>query len=164
MNAPSDTMTTTTPTLRYYEDLAVGQKFRSPSVEMTAEAIKAFAAQFDPQPFHLDEAAARSSIFKGLAASGWHTAAVVMKLLVASDLKLAGGAIGGGLGELRWPRPVRPGDVLRLEGEIIEMRRSRTRPELGIVTVRLTALNQADEPVQISTPALMVPTRDPSAP
>ena len=157
------TMNTTGTTWRYYEDLEVGQKFRSPSHLMTAEAIKAFAAQFDPQPFHLDEEAAQSSLFKGLAASGWHTAAVVMKLLVESDLKLVGGTIGGGVGDLRWPRPVRPGDVLRVEGEVIEMRRSRTRPELGIVTVRLTALNKADEPVQISTPALMVPTRNPSA-
>lgn len=149
----------TTTDLRYYEDLAVGQKFRSGSMEITTEAIKAFAGNFDPQPFHLDEAAAQDSLFKGLAASGWHTAAVVMRLLVLSDLRLAGGTIGGGVGELRWPRPVRPGDVLRVEGEVIEMRRSRTRPELGIVTVRLTALNQANEPVQISTPALMVPTR-----
>jgi len=154
---------TTTTTRRYYEDLEVGQRFRSPTFEMTSQAIKEFAAQFDPQPFHLDEVAARSSIFKGLAASGWHTAAVVMKLLVESDLKLVGGTIGGGVGELRWPRAVRPGDVLRVEGEILEMRRSRTRPELGIVTVRLTALNQADEVVQISTPALMVPTRNPNA-
>ena len=154
---------TTTPTGRYYEDLQVGQRFRTPTFEMTSQAIKEFAAQFDPQPFHLDEVAAQSSIFKGLAASGWHTAAVVMKLLVESDLKLVGGTIGGGVGELRWPRPVRPGDVLRVEGEILEMRRSRTRPELGIVTVRLTALNQADEAVQISTPALMVPTRNPNA-
>ena len=156
--------TTATTTRRYYEDLQVGFKFRTPSFEMTAEAIKAFAAQFDPQPFHQDEVAAQSSMFKGLAASGWHTAAVVMRLLVESDLKLVGGTIGGGVTELRWPRPVRPGDVLRVEGEVIEMRRSRTRPELGIVTVRLTALNQANEAVQISTPALMVPTRDPSAP
>jgi len=156
------TTTTTSRPQRYYEDLQVGQKFRTPSIQMTAEAIKAFAAQFDPQPFHLDEAAAQSSLFKGLAASGWHTAAVVMRLLVESDLNLVGGTIGGGVAELRWPRPVRPGDVLRVEGEIVEMRRSRTRPELGIVTVRLTALNQADEPVQISMPALMVPTRHPS--
>ena len=157
------TMASPDTTARYFEDLEVGQKFRSGAMEVTAEAIKAFAAEFDPQPFHLDEEAARGSLFKGLAASGWHTAAIVMRLLVESDLKLVGGTIGGGVEELRWPRPVRPGDVLRLEIEVVETRRSRTRPELGIVKVRLTALNQADQPVQISTPALMVPTRHPTA-
>ena len=147
---------------KYFEDLAVGQKFKSGTYEVTAEAIKAFAAQFDPQPFHLDEEAAKATHFKGLAASGWHTAAIVMRLLVTSELKLAGGTIGGGAEDLRWPRAVRPGDILSLEVEVIEKRRSRSRPELGIVKVRLTTVNQANEVVQLSTPALMVPTRNPA--
>ncbi len=97
-------------------------------------------------------------------ASGWHTAAIMMKLLVESDINIVGGTIGGGVEDLRWPRPVRSGNVVRLEAEVLETRRSRTRPELGIVKVRLTMLNQHDQPVQISTPALMVPTRDPAGP
>ena len=149
-------------TEQYFEDLAVGQKFHSGTIEVTTERIKSFAAEFDPQPFHLDEEKAKNSLFKGLAASGWHTAAVTMRLLVDSDLKLAGGTIGAGGEELRWPRPTRPGDVLRLEAEVIDTRASRSRPDLGIVKVRLTTLNQHGEPVQISTPALMVRRRPPA--
>ena len=143
----------------YYEDLAVGQKFHSGTYEMTVDGIKAFAREWDPQPFHLDEAKARDSLFQGLAASGWHTAAVTMRLMVQSDLKLAGGTIGAGGEELRWPRPTRPGDVLKLEIEILEMRESRTKPELGIVKTRLTTTNQRDEVVQVSRPTLMVRRR-----
>jgi len=143
----------------YYEDLAVGQKFHSGTYEMTAEGIKAFAAQWDPQPFHLDEEKAKNSLFQGLAASGWHTAAVTMRLMVDSELKLAGGSIGAGGEELRWPRPTRPGDVLKLEIEILEKRTSRSRPELGIVKTRLTTTNQRDEVVQVSRPTLMVRRR-----
>jgi acyl dehydratase len=144
---------------RYFEDFAVGQKFHSATATITAERIKSFAAEFDPQPFHLDEEAAKRSLFRGLAASGWHTAAVTMRLLVESDLHPAGGTIGAGGEDLKWPRPVRPGDVLRVEGEVLEMRPSKSRPELGIVKVRLTTYNQAGEPVQISTPVLMVQRR-----
>lgn len=144
---------------RYFEDFAVGQTYRTGSVTVTADDIKAFAARFDPQPFHLDEEAARNSLFGGLAASGWHTAALVMRLFVESDLRPAGGNIGGGVEEIRWPRPVRPGDQLHVEIEVIETRPSRSRPELGIVKVRGTAYNQAHEPVQISTPVLMVRRR-----
>jgi acyl dehydratase len=144
---------------RYFEDFAVGQKFHSATATITAERIKSFAAEFDPQPFHLDEEAAKRSLFRGLAASGWHTAAVTMRLLVDSDLHPAGGTIGAGGEDLKWPRPVRPGDVLRVEGEVLEMRPSKSRPELGIVKVRLTTYNQAGEPVQISTPVLMVQRR-----
>jgi acyl dehydratase len=144
---------------RFFEDFAVGQKFRSGTVAVTVEAIKAFAAQFDPQPFHLDEEAARASVFGGLAASGWHTAAMGMRLMVESDLHPAGGNIGAGVEDIRWPRPVRPGDVLHVEGEVIETRASRSRPELGIVRIRATTYNQAGEPVQVSTPVLMVRRR-----
>src|SRR3569832_354079 len=143
----------------YYEDLAVGQKFHSGTYEMTAEGIKAFAAQWDPQPFHLDEEKAKNSLYQGLDASGWHTAAVTMRLMVDSELKLAGGSIGAGGEELRWPRPTLPGDVLKLEIEILEKRTSRSRPELGIVKTRLTTTNQRDEVVQVSRPTLMVRRR-----
>ena len=148
---------------RYFEDLAVGQKFASPTLSIDADAITAFAAQFDPQPFHLDDEAARHTIFEGLAASGWHTAALTMRLCVASDFRPAGGIVGIG-GELNWLKPVRPGDALRLEIEVIETRASRSRPGQGIVKVRLTTLNQDDEPVQIFTPTLFVDRRvDPRA-
>jgi len=147
------------PAPRFFEDLQVGQKFRSGTYEVTAERIKAFAAEFDPQPFHLDERAAEDSLFAGLAASGWHTAAIVMRLIVESDLRPAGGTIGAGVEDLRWPRAVRPGDVLHVEGEVLEMRASRSRPELGIVKIRVTAVDQAGNPVQISTPVLMVQRR-----
>jgi acyl dehydratase len=147
-------------TTRYFEDFTIGQRFRSRgTVTVTADGIKAFAAEFDPQPFHLDEAAAEGSFFAGLAASGWHTAAITMRLLVESDMHPAGGTIGAGGEELKWPRAVRPGDVLRAEAEVLEARASRSRPEIGIVKIRLVTLNQADQPVQISTPALVVQRR-----
>ncbi len=117
--------------------------------------MKAFAAEFDPQPFHLDEVAGAQSVFKGLAASGWHTAAVSMRLLVDSDFTFAGGIIGVG-GELSWPRPTRAGDILRLEGEILEVTPSRSKPGQGMAKVRLTTLNQRDEVVQIFTPSVLV--------
>jgi acyl dehydratase len=143
---------------RYFEDLAAGQKFASPTLSIDADAITAFATQFDPQPFHLDDEAARHTIFEGPAASGWHTAALTMRLCVASDFRPAGGIVGIG-GELNWLKPVRPGDALRVEIEIVETRVSRSRPGQGIVKVRLTTLNQDDEPVQIFTPTLFVDRR-----
>jgi acyl dehydratase len=145
---------------RYFEDLAVGQTFHSTeSLTVTAASIKAFAADFDPQPFHLDETAAKATFFGGLAASGWHTAAMTMRLLVESTLKPAGGTIGAGGEGLKWPRATRPGDVLRAEIEILELRPSQSRPELGVVKIRLVTLNQVNEPVQICLPVLMVPRR-----
>ena len=146
-------------TPRYFEDLAVGQKFASPTLSIDADAITAFAAQFDPQPFHLSDEAARRSIFEGLAASGWHTAALTMRLCLASDFRPAGGIIGVG-GELTWLRPVRPGDELRVEIEVIEMRPSRSRPGQGIARIRVTTLNQDGEPVQTFTPTIFVDRRD----
>jgi acyl dehydratase len=128
-----------------------------------AAGIKAFAAQFDPQPFHLDEEAARGSFFEGLAASGWHTAALTMRLLVDSDLKPAGGIVGAGFDELRWPRPVRPGDELRVESEVLEIRASKSRPDQGIIKVRATTLNQINEPVQVSLGHLIVRCRPASS-
>lgn len=145
---------------RFFEDLAIGQTLRlDTTVVVTAEGIKAFAREFDPQPFHLDEGAARRTPFAGLVASGWHTAAMTMRLTVEGDLRLAGGTVGVGVEELRWPKPVRPGDELRVEIEILELRASRTRPELGVVKIRLTTFNQRGETVQIGMPTLMVPRR-----
>ena len=140
----------------YLEDFAVGHTFGSGRLRIDGERALAFAAEFDPQPFHLDEAAARRSIFGGLTASGWHTAAVTMRLLVETELKPAGGIIGAGLDEFRWPRPVRPGDELRVECEVIEVRPSKSRPELGMIKLRTTTLNQDDEPVLVQVVNLVV--------
>ena len=139
----------------YLEDLQVGQRFVSGTFEMEADQMKAFAAQYDPQPFHLDEAAGEASVFKGLAATGWYTAAATMRLLVDSGLKIGNGLVGLG-GELTWPQPTRPGDILRVEAEILEIRPSRTKPQQAIVTMRNTTLNQKDEPVQIFTCKILV--------
>jgi acyl dehydratase len=141
---------------RYLEDFAVAQTFGSGRLRVDKERIKTFAAEFDPQPFHLDEAAARDSIFGGLAASGWHTAALTMRLLVESELKPAGGIVGAGFDEFRWPRPVRPGDELRVESEVLEVRPSKSRPDQGLIKVRTTTLNQNGEPVQVSVGNLVV--------
>ena len=146
-------------TERYLDDFAVGQTFGSGRLRIDAERIKSFAAEFDPQPFHLDEEAARNSLFRGLAASGWHTAALTMRLLVESELKPAGGIVGAGFDEFRWPRPVRPGDELRVESEVLEVRPSKSRPEQGMIKVRTTTLNQNGEAVQISVGNLVVPRR-----
>ena len=146
-------------TERYLDDFAVGQTFGSGRLRIDADRIKSFAAEFDPQPFHLDEEAARNGLFRGLAASGWHTAALTMRLLVESELKPAGGIVGAGFDELRWPRPVRPGDELRVESEVLEVRPSKSRPEQGMIKVRTTTLNQNGEAVQISVGNLVVPRR-----
>ena len=144
---------------RYLEDYSPGQKYRSGRLRVERDRIKAFAAEFDPQPFHLDEAAAEGSLFKGLAASGWHTAAITMRLLVEGELKPAGGILGAGFEEFRWPRPVRPGDELHIESEILEVRESKSRPEQGVIKVRTTTMNQDDEPVQVFVGSLIVPRR-----
>lgn len=154
-------MPPTDKTRLYLEDLAAGQRFGSETVAVTPETIKAFAREFDPQPFHLDEAAAAQSFFGGLAASGWHTAALTMKLLVGGAYQPAGGLIGAGVEEMRWPRPVRPGDVLRVESEILEVRPSQSRPERGMVKARITTLNQNGEPVQAMVVNMVVPRRSP---
>jgi len=139
----------------YLDDLQVGQRFTSGTYVIEEARIKAFAAEFDPQPFHLDETAAQSSVFKGLAASGWHTAAVAMRLLVDGGLPFAHGIVGLG-GEIAWPRPTRPGDTLHVESEIVEIRSSRSKPQQGIVTVRSTMLNQGAEAVYLLTVKLLV--------
>src|SRR3989449_3748262 len=144
---------------RFLEDFAVGQTFRSGRVRIDKERIRTFGAEFDPQPFHLDEDAARDTILGGLAARGWHTAAVTMRPLVESDLNPAGGIVGAGADEFRWPRPVRAGDELRIESEVLEVRPSRSRPDQGLIKVRTTTLNQHDEAVQVIIANLVVPRR-----
>ncbi len=146
-------------TERYLEDFEPGQTFGSGRIHIDAARIKSFAAEFDPQPFHLDDSAATDSIFRGLAASGWHTAALTMRLLVDSDLNPAGGIVGAGFDELRWPRPVRPGDELRVESEVLEIRASKSRHDQGVIKVRATTLNQHDQPVQVSVGHLIVRCR-----
>jgi len=139
----------------YLDDLSVGQKFTSGTFHLTEEKIKAFATEFDPQPFHLDEAAAQASVFGGLAASGWHTAAIAMRLLVDGGLPLGNGIIGLG-GELAWTKPTRPGDTLHVESEILEIVPSRSKPNQAIVKVRSTTLNQHGEPVHSFTSKCLV--------
>jgi acyl dehydratase len=139
----------------YLEDLHVGQQFTSGSYLMEKARIQEFAAEFDPQPFHLDESAAEASVFRGLSASGWHTAAAAMRLMVTGGLPFANGIIGLG-GEIAWPRPTRPGDTLRVESEILEISPSRSKPNQGIVTVRSTTFNQDREPVFLLTAKILV--------
>jgi len=148
---------------QYLEDFAVGQKFGSGRLTVDKERIKSFAAEFDPQPFHLDEEAARRTIFQGLAASGWHTAAMTMRLFVESEFRPAGGIIGAGFDEFRWLLPVRPGDELHLEIEILEVRPSKSRPSQGLVKVRTTTVNQDGAAVQVNVGNLIVPRRPASA-
>ena len=150
-------------TARYLEDFTPGQKFASGQLRVDRERIKSFAAEFDPQPFHLDEEGAKESVFKGLAASGWHTAAMTMRLLVQSELKPVGGIVGAGFDEFRWPRPVRPDDTLHLEIEVLEVRPSKSRSDQGVIKVKTTTLNQSNEPVQVSVGNLIVQRRPASA-
>lgn len=139
----------------YLEDLYVGQRFTSGNHRMDEERIKSFAAEFDPQLFHLDDAAARGTIFNGLSASGWHTAAVAMRLLVTGGLPLGNGIIGLG-GELAWPKPTRPGDTLHVESEVLEIVPSRSKPNQAIVKVKSTTLNQNGEAVHLFTAKVLV--------
>jgi acyl dehydratase len=139
----------------YLEDLHVGQRFVSDTYQISEAQIKAFAQEFDPQPFHLDDAAAQATVFAGLAASGWHTAAIAMRLLVSSGLPLANGIIGLG-GDLAWPKPTRPGDMLHVESEVLEIVPSRSKPNQAIVKVRSTTLNQHGEAVHMFTSKVVV--------
>ena len=152
------TMNTTSQSPLYFDDLKVGDNFVTDTFELTAEQIKSFAQQFDPQPFHLDEAAARQTMFGGLAASGWHTAAITMRLLVTSGPPLVNGMLGAG-GEIEWNAPTRPGDVLHVESEVLALIPSRSRPERGVAVLRSKTLNQRGEIVQTLTAKLVVSTR-----
>src|SRR5215831_17432962 len=135
-------------TERYLEDLHVGDRFGSRAFKVTEKDIVDFAQAFDPQSFHLDLDAGTRSVFRGLVASGWHTAAISMRLFVTGDLRLAGGSIGLAVDGLEWPRPVRPGDILQLETEIIEVRPSRSKPDRGVIRIRNVTANQNGEIVQ----------------
>ena len=146
----------------YFEDFQVGQKFNSVGTyTISAAEIKEFGQKYDPQPFHLDEAAGEGSFFKGLAASGWLTAAIVMRLRVQS-ITVAGGMIGAGVEEMRWTTPVRPGDSLRTEIEVVGVRHSNSRKEFGVVRTRTLAYNQRNQVVLRSTVNFLAPLR-PSA-
>jgi acyl dehydratase len=140
----------------FLEDLRVGQRFSSGAYTVDSAQIKAFAAQFDPQPFHLDGEAAKPTLFGGLAASGWHTAAITMKLLVESGLPLSGGIIGSG-GEISWPKPTRPGDTLSVVSEIEEVTPSRSRPDRGMIRVRSETRNQRARRCRFSLRSLSFP-------
>ncbi len=152
---------TNTPTAMqalYLEDMSVGKRFTSGEHAMDAEQIIGFARQFDPQPFHLDDTAAKGTLFGGLAASGWHTAAITMRLQVTTGLPVAGGIIGAG-GELSWPRPTRPTDVLHVVSEVMEVNPSKSKPDRGMVTVRSETLNQHGDVLQVSTVRIVVPRK-----
>ena len=142
--------------VQYLEDFAAGRTYGSGRLRMDKDRMRSFAAEFDPQPFHTDEEAARGTLFRGLAASGWHTAALTMRLLVASEFRPAGGIVGAGFDELRWPLPVRAGDELHLQIEILEVRPSKSHPNQGMLKVRTTTLNQKGEAVQVSVGNLVV--------
>ena len=143
----------------YLDDLRVGQRFVSATHTIEAHQIVAFAAEFDPQSFHLDEEAALRGPFGGLTASGWHTAAITMRLLVGGGAPIAGGIVGVG-GEIKWTKPTRPGDTLQVHTEVTEITPSRSRPDRGIVTLTSETRNQRGEPVQIFVARIMVPRRD----
>jgi acyl dehydratase len=139
----------------YLGDLHVGQRFTAGPVSVTADEILHFAREFDPQPFHLDPQAAKATIFKGLAASGWHTAALTMRMLVNGGAPIATGVIGVG-GEIAWPHPVRPGDELRVESEVLAIAPSRSKPNQAVVTMCSRTRNQNGETVQVLTSKLIV--------
>lgn len=144
----------------YYDDLAVGQVFMSRAEAIGRDRIVTFAQEFDPQPQHLDEEAARSSIFGELVASGWHTAALTMRLQLDCLMgRFPGGSLGAQVEKLAWLRPVRPGDLLRARAEIMDLRPSRSRRDRGLVTIQTTTLNQRDEAVQVMTAAILAPRR-----
>ena len=147
------------PTKQFLEDYAIGQLYRSGRLRVDKAQIFAFATQFDPQPHHLDQEAASTSVFRGLAASGWHTAALTMRLIVESEFRLADGVLGVGFDDLSWLRPVRPGDELRAECEVLEVQPSKVRTDHGLVRVRATTFNQDGKPVQIFTARVLVPCR-----
>jgi acyl dehydratase len=144
--------------IEWFDDLALGMRFKTGEVTVTAEDIKRFAAEFDPQPFHLDEAAAEKTVFKGLAASGWHTAAISMRLCVEARPFGPQPLMGLGVDDLRWMMPVRPGDVLHVEGEVMELIPSRTKPQ-GIAKVKWTSYNQRGEAVYTFTPIAILARR-----
>jgi acyl dehydratase len=145
--------------MNHLEDYKVGQVFGSGTAQVETDRITSFAAEFDPQPFHLSDQGARNTVFGALAASGWHTAAITMRLLVDSELEPAGGVVGLGFDELRWPKPVRPGDTLSVLSEILDVRPSKSHADQGVIKVRTTTRNQAGDAVQIAVGNLLVRRR-----
>src|SRR5437870_9332947 len=139
----------------YFDDLKAGERFQSEPFEVPGKAIIEFAEKFDPQMFHLNPKTAERTIFKGLVASGWHTAAITMRLFVQT-LNFAEGAIGLGVDELRWPNAVRPGDALSVETEIIDLRVSRSKPSHGVVRLGNVTVNQRGEIVQTMSASALV--------
>jgi acyl dehydratase len=154
---------TNDPDINYFESFSTGMTFCSPSIDLDADAIVRFAREFDPQPFHLDPQAGADSFFGALVASGWHTAALTMRLLVESGLGIAGGLVGAG-GEIKWPAVLRPGDRIHVETEVIATRPLRSRADMGMITVRSHTINGAGAIVQELTANLFVPRRPPVAP
>ena len=154
----SDIMAKDERRILYLNDFVVGQRFTTATMMLDEDRLVSFAKEFDPQPFHTDDAAAKESLFGGLAGSGWHTAAITMRLLVTSGPPVAGGIIGVG-GEIFWPRPTRPGDILNVESEVIEISPSKSRPERGMLTLRSETKNERGEVVQVFTAKLVVPMR-----
>lgn len=148
----------------YLEDIVVGQTFHSNEISLSAQSIKDFAAQWDPQPFHLDEDDAQDTFFSGLAASGWHTACATMRLMVTSTFRPANGLIGAGIEELRWFRPVRPDDMLRVEIEVLEVRPMRSKPGYGICRIQVTTLDAGAQPVQRMVTPVVIQARGAAAP
>lgn len=143
----------------FFEDLNVGQVHRTASIEVTADEVRAFAMRYDPQPFHTDPEAARESVFGGLVASGWMTAALTMRLMVTGEFGFGAGAIGLGVEMLQWPRPVRPGDTLTATVEVMAARASESKPAHGVVKLRTTTLNQRGETVQVMVSNVLFPRR-----
>ena len=150
-------------TVHFLEDLSVGQRFRTGRRSLELADIQAFARAYDPQPFHTDPVAAKTTIFGELVASGWHTMAVTMRLIVDGEAQLAWGFAGAGVEALDWPNPVRPGDTLRAESEVVEVRPSKSKPDRGLARIRTTTYNQRDEPVLVVTAKIIVPKRDGAA-
>ncbi|NPT53629.1 MaoC family dehydratase [Paraburkholderia elongata] len=139
----------------YLDDLVVGMQFESSPFAVTEADIKRFASEFDPQPFHLDDAAAQATIFRGLAASGWHTAAMTMRMLTGGGLPLADGVIGMGC-EITWTKPVRAGNQLRVVTTVVDVKPSTSKSGQGVVTVSSDTLNESGEVVQRLVSKLLV--------
>jgi acyl dehydratase len=150
-------------TVHFLEDLSPGQRFRTGRRSLDLAAIQAFAREYDPQPFHTDPVAAKDTIFGELVASGWHTMAITMRLIVDGEAQLAWGFAGAGVEGLDWPHPVRPGDTLRAETEVVEVRPSKSKPDRGLARLRTTTYNQRDEPVMTFIAKIIVPKRNPGA-
>jgi acyl dehydratase len=147
--------------LHYFEDLSVGQRYETGTHEIDEQQVIEFAAQFDPQPFHMDPRPAQDSFFGGLVASGWHTAAITMRLMVESGLAINGGLIGLAA-EITWPKPTRPGAIVKVQSEILKLKASRSRPDRGIATIKSETLNQFGETLQVLVAKVIVPRRPPT--